>query len=98
MKAVKPPRLRKGDLIGIVAPASTPSAQEKVDKGVRYLEQLGYHVKIGKHVMAEYGYFAGTDEQRAEDLKQHVARSGGESSLRDPRRLWDASLASHGRL
>lgn len=68
MKAVKPPRLRKGDLIGIIAPASTPSAQEKVDKGVRYLEQLGYHVKVGKHVMAEYGYLAGTDEQRAEDL------------------------------
>jgi len=68
MKNLKPPRLRKGDLIGIISPASTPSAQEKIDKGVQYLEHLGYRVKIGKHVMAQYGYLAGTDEQRAEDL------------------------------
>ena len=68
MKILKPPRLRKGDLIGIISPASTPSAQEKIDLGVRYLERLGYRVKIGKHVMAQHGYLAGTDEQRAEDL------------------------------
>jgi muramoyltetrapeptide carboxypeptidase len=68
MKNLKPPRLRKGDLIGIVSPASAPSAQEKIDNGVRYLEHLGYRVKIGKHVMAQHGYLAGTDEQRAEDL------------------------------
>lgn len=68
MKNLKPPRLRKGDLIGIISPASTPSAQEKIDKGVHYLERLGYRVKIGKHVMAQHGYLAGTDEQRAEDL------------------------------
>ena len=68
MKTLKPLRLRPGDLIGIVSPASTPSAQEKVDKGVRYLEGLGYRVKIGRHVMAQYGYLAGTDEERAADL------------------------------
>ena len=75
MKTLKPPRLRTGDLIGIVSPASTPSAQEKVDKGVRYLEGLGYRVKIGRHVMAQYGYLAGTDEERAADLND---------MLRDP--------------
>jgi len=68
MTNVKPPRLRKGDLIGIISPASAPSAREKIDKGVHYLERLGYSVKIGKHVMASHGYLAGTDEQRAEDL------------------------------
>jgi muramoyltetrapeptide carboxypeptidase len=75
MKTLKPPRLRKGDVIGIVSPASTPSAQEKVDKGVRYLEGLGYRVKIGRHVMAQYGYLAGTDKERATDLND---------MLRDP--------------
>jgi muramoyltetrapeptide carboxypeptidase len=68
MKTLKPPRLRKGDLIGIISPASTPSTREKIDKGALYLEQLGYRVKVGKHVMAQHGYLAGTDEQRAEDL------------------------------
>ena len=75
MKTVKPPRLRKGDLIGIISPASPPSAQEKIEKGVQYLEHLGYRVKVGQHVMAQHGYLAGTDEQRVGDLN---------SMLRDP--------------
>jgi muramoyltetrapeptide carboxypeptidase len=68
MKTLKPPRLRRGNLIGIVSPASTPSTQEKIDKGVRYLESVGYRVKVGQHVMDQYGYLAGSDEHRAEDL------------------------------
>jgi len=68
MNILKPPCLRKGDLIGIVSPASPPSAREKIDKGVQYLEQLGYRVKVGRHVLAQHGYLAGTDEQRAHDL------------------------------
>ncbi len=68
MKNLKPPCLRRGDLIGIVSPASTPSTQEKVEKGVRYLEGLGYRVEIGRHAMAQYGYLAGTDEERAADF------------------------------
>ncbi|HLF20570.1 MAG TPA: LD-carboxypeptidase [Bacteroidota bacterium] len=70
MKILKPPRLKKGDLIGLVAPASTPSSNEKIEKGVRYLEQLGYRVKVGKFVQEVLGYLAGTDEQRAIDLNE----------------------------
>jgi len=76
MKTLKPPRLRRGDLIGIISPASAPSAQEKIDKGVQYLERLGYCVKVGRHVMAQYGYLAGTDEQRAEDLNDMLRDPG----------------------
>jgi muramoyltetrapeptide carboxypeptidase len=72
MNILKPPRLQKGDLIGIVSPASPPSAQEKIDKGVQYLERLGYRVKIGPHVMAQHGYLAGTDEERAHDFNDMV--------------------------
>jgi muramoyltetrapeptide carboxypeptidase len=75
MKTLKPPRLRQGDVIGLVSPASTPSMQEKVDKGVQYLEGLGYGVKIGRHVMAQYGYLAGTDEERAADLNDMLRDS-----------------------
>jgi muramoyltetrapeptide carboxypeptidase len=70
MKNLKPPRLRKGDVIGVISPASPPSAQEKIDKGVSYLEHLGYRIRIGRHVMAQHGYLAGTDELRAEDLNE----------------------------
>ncbi len=48
MDSLKPPRLNKGNLIGIVAPASTPSSGEMVEKGVRYLESRGYRVKANQ--------------------------------------------------
>jgi len=72
MNVVKPPRLRRGDLIGIVAPGS-PAAPEKLTKGVRYLEQLGYRVVVGKNIERRRGYLAGTDKQRAEDLNAMFA-------------------------
>lgn len=68
MTIVRPPRLKAGDLIGLVAPASTPASRERVQLGVRYLERLGYRVVVGKSAFETYGYLAGTDEQRADDL------------------------------
>src|SRR2546425_3499234 len=68
MTILKPPRLRRGDVIGLIAPASAPSDLRKVERAVRYLEKLGYRVKVGEHVGARHGYFAGTDEQRVADL------------------------------
>ncbi len=70
MPIIKPPRLKKGDLIGLVAPASTPSPNEKIEKGVLYLERLGYRVKVGKFVQEVLGYLAGTDDQRVSDLNE----------------------------
>ena len=68
MKILKPARLRRGDVIGLISPASAPLPAEKIEKGVRYLERLGYRVKPGEHVAAQRGYFAGTDAQRLSDL------------------------------
>jgi muramoyltetrapeptide carboxypeptidase len=72
MNIIKPPRLRKGDLIGLIAPASTPSSEEKILKGLLYLEQLGYRVKCGKHIRTVYGYLAGSDDERAADFNEMV--------------------------
>lgn len=68
MKIQKPRKLSKGDLIGIISPASTPADLSKVEKGVKYLESLGYKVEVGKNVGKERGYLAGTDEERLSDL------------------------------
>src|SRR5436190_22497418 len=68
MKILKPPRLRRGDVIGLISPASAPLPAEKIERGVDYLEGLGYRVKLGPHVAAQHGYFAGTDAQRLNDL------------------------------
>lgn len=68
MSILKPAPLKKHDVIGIVAPASAPTTTEKIDKGIRYLERLGYRVKIGKHAKELHGYFAGQDKDRLADL------------------------------
>ena len=72
MTIIKPPRLHKGGVIGLVAPASTPSSEEHIEKGATYLEQLGYRVKFGKHIRNTNGYLAGTDEERAADFNTMV--------------------------
>jgi muramoyltetrapeptide carboxypeptidase len=65
---LKPPALQKGDLIGLVSPASAPSSHEMIERGVRYLERIGYRVKVGQHAARVHGYLAGTDDQRAADF------------------------------
>jgi len=72
MTIIKPQKLRKGSTIGLVAPASTPSTEEKIEKGAAYLEQLGYRVKFGEHIRKLHGYLAGTDEERAADFNNMV--------------------------
>jgi muramoyltetrapeptide carboxypeptidase len=72
MTIIKPKHLRKGDLIGLVTPASTPDSEEKIVKGAAYLEQLGYQVKLGKNIRDTHGYFAGTDEERAADFNNMI--------------------------
>lgn len=68
-KLLKPPRLRAGDLIGVVVPAS-PMKHDRLENGIRYLENLGYRVKLGKHTHQETGYLAGRDAERADDINR----------------------------
>lgn len=70
MNTIKPESLKKGDVIGIIAPASPPSTEEKIVKGAEYLERLGYSIKFGKNVKKVHGYLAGTDQERAADINE----------------------------
>ena len=70
---IRPRKLKPGATIGIVAPAS-PMDPENLEKGVRYLESLGYRVAIGRHVYARQGYLAGSDADRAADLQEMFTR------------------------
>src|SRR6185436_15946536 len=70
MTILRPPRLRRGDVVGICAPASAPASADALDAGIRYIEQLGYRVELGKNLYRKRGYLAGTDEQRVEDLHE----------------------------
>lgn len=70
MSFIKPKKLTKGDVIGIISPASSPDDLDLVNKGVKYLESLGYRVEPGKNIDKSRGYLAGTDEERVEDIHE----------------------------
>src|SRR5665213_1816937 len=77
MATIKAKALRTGDVIGIVAPASPPRSQERIEKSVRYFEKIGYRVELGKTVQPPpapslkrrgYGYLSAPDKDRLADL------------------------------
>lgn len=70
MKYIKPEKLKRGDLIGLISPASSPEDLTLIQSGVKYIEGLGYETVIGKNVGKIKGYLAGTDEERVEDIHQ----------------------------
>lgn len=53
--------------IAVTSPASPPD-KTKVQKGVAYLEKLGYRVTVGKTCFTKDGYLAGSDLFRANEL------------------------------
>lgn len=68
-----PEQLKKGDLVGIVCPAS-PVEPARMDECVRALQGQGYQVREGRSCRRKYhGYLAGTDEERAADLNEMFA-------------------------
>lgn len=68
MPLQKPKKLNKNDVIGIISPASSPEELTRVERGVKYLESLGYRVKVGANVGKNHGYLAGSDNERVDDL------------------------------
>lgn len=87
---VKPPALRRGDRVGLVAPASPLDPGEIAD-GITHLASFGLLPVLGEHARAQFGYLAGSDAQRAEDfnkmardasIRAIVALRGGYGSMR----------------
>lgn len=70
---IKPKRLEKGDTIGLVSPASRLPQKKQYDQIIQQVKDLGYKVKVGKNARERYGYLAGRDKQRAEDLNSMFA-------------------------
>lgn len=60
-------RLKKGDTIGIIAPASCTS-YEKVLEAKKNIENMGYRVILGECTKKAWYSYAGTDEERAKEI------------------------------
>jgi muramoyltetrapeptide carboxypeptidase len=66
---ITPPFLKKGDKIGIVAPAKKVIRQE-METGIGILESWGLEIELGKNLYNTHNQFAGTDQERTEDLQR----------------------------
>jgi len=100
---IKPPALRPGDVIGIVAPASDIKP-ERLAAGARELERLGFRVKFSPSIFAREMYLAGSDQRRAEELmamfgdpevRAIFAARGGYGSVRLLPYLDEEALRAH---
>ncbi len=72
-QVIKPPALKKGDKIGIIAPASSFS-REGFAAGCDRLRQMGYFPVFSNGIFDRDIYFAGTVERRQRELEEMVAR------------------------
>lgn len=86
-----PNRLKKGDTIGIISPASAIFETEPYEIAKETFEAMGLNVKFGKYTNSRYGHLGGTDEERAEELNDMfrddsvhaiIALRGGSGSAR----------------
>jgi muramoyltetrapeptide carboxypeptidase len=89
-KPIRPPRLKRGDTIGIVAPAS-PFDPKIFFQGLHILESMGFQARVPEEIFEKNGYLAGSDEHRAglvmrlfedQSVDALVCAKGGFGSLR----------------
>ena len=74
LHALPPSKLKPGDKVRFISPASTPN-RDAVLRSAETLKRWGLAVDYGEHAFAKEGPFAGSDAQRTADLN---------AALRDP--------------
>ncbi|GBC64069.1 LD-carboxypeptidase [Desulfonema ishimotonii] len=92
---ILPGRLKPGDRVGVIAPAS-PVSPEEIAGGVAVLEAFGVSVWLPDGLFERQGYLAGSDDHRAhlintlfadERVRAIVCARGGFGSVRTLSRL-----------
>ena len=64
---LRPPALKEGDVVGVVAPAG-PVDKAQLETGLDVIRSMGFKPLLGKHVHARSRFMAGPDKDRAQDL------------------------------
>jgi muramoyltetrapeptide carboxypeptidase len=68
-RARRPPALAPGDTVAVIAPGSA-AKRGRILRGTRYLERLGFLVRVLPQAFARSGHFAGGDGRRAAALRR----------------------------
>ena len=72
-RTIKPKHLSAGDTVGLVAPASAAFEADEIQFAKEQMEAIGFKVEIGPHAFDKWGYFAGRDRDRADDINRMFA-------------------------
>jgi len=72
---VLPPRLERGDTIGVVTPSvpAPAGAPRRFERGIAELERLGFEMRVAANARGSRGHRSGTIEERAADLHELFA-------------------------
>lgn len=70
---IKPPAIKAGDTVAITSPAGAIWDDKQVETFTTILKSFGFKVIHGKTLTEKFGYFAGTDELRANELNELFA-------------------------
>lgn len=91
MNIIKPPLLKSGDTIGILAVSGCIDDKENLYRAVKFFEDKGFKVKLSENIFEKYNYLAGDDKIRLKALHNMfldksvnavVALRGGYGALR----------------
>jgi muramoyltetrapeptide carboxypeptidase len=69
---LKPPKLNKGDTLGLIAPGSFIN-EDELNESIENLENLDFKVKYFDSILDRDGYLAGTDKRRADEINKMFA-------------------------
>ena len=69
---IKPQRLKKGDIIGVVAPSSPiiNDRKEDIEKAKEIIEQKGFKVKFAKNLFSNTNGYSAKAKEKAEDINE----------------------------
>ncbi|HIC33060.1 MAG TPA: LD-carboxypeptidase [Flavobacteriaceae bacterium] len=67
---IQPPYLKAGDTVAIVAPSGIlKNRKDEIEHAKQLLKRWQLNVVVGEHVFSQDNHFAGTDQERCEDLQ-----------------------------
>jgi muramoyltetrapeptide carboxypeptidase len=69
---ILPPKLNRGDLVALMAPAGAIFNDDTAVKATAALEAMGFRVKVGETATKRYGYLAGDDQFRASEFTKFL--------------------------
>ena len=73
---ILPLSLKKGDIIGVCAPAGGIKSHSEITEFEKKLNDFGYKTLFSENIEKNIGYFSGSDEERASDFMQLVNNKG----------------------